>query len=129
MNIDELERLARAATPGPWFSDQEGRVWRRHPSELYENGGSVAGDKPMATTSRGWFHEGSTGFPSGTNADYIAAANPAAILELISINRELEVELAGLRDTIEDIRCYVESTSSDNPTIDKIRASLDKDME
>lgn len=61
-------------TPGPWFSDAEGRIWRRDPKELYENGGNLAGDKPLATVHRGWHHEGSTGFPVEANARLIAAA-------------------------------------------------------
>lgn len=32
-------------TPGPWFADDLGRIWRRPPSDLYENGGGVAGTK------------------------------------------------------------------------------------
>lgn len=61
-------------TPGPWFSDAGGRIWRRDPKELYENGGNLAGDKPLATVHRGWHHEGSTGFPVEANARLIEAA-------------------------------------------------------
>jgi len=49
-------------------------ILRRPPSELYENGGGVAGEKSIATVSRGWYHEGSEGFPFEANARLIAAA-------------------------------------------------------
>ena len=61
-------------TPGPWFADSQGRIWRRDPSELYENGGGVAGDKPLATVYVGWSGEGKSGYPREANARLIAAA-------------------------------------------------------
>lgn len=61
-------------TEGPWFADARGRIWRRPPSDLYENGGGVAGDKPIAVVSVGWAGEGVTGYPVEDNARLIAAA-------------------------------------------------------
>lgn len=61
-------------TPGPWYKDICGRIWRRHPSDLYEYGGGVAGDKPIATVWRGWYGEEEAGFPLEANARLIAAA-------------------------------------------------------
>jgi len=66
MNIEELKRLAEAATPGPWSS---------HPNGYYgvhSNTGTIC----------------STG-EKIADALYIAAANPAAILELIQQRDEL----------------------------------------
>lgn len=60
MNIEELKRLAEAATPGPWY-DRCG--------VLRGTGGEV---KPIATIYRAF------------NSAYIAAANPDAVLELIA---------------------------------------------
>lgn len=60
-------------TEGPWFADARGRIWRRPPSDLYENGGGVAGDKPIAVVSVGWAGEGVTGYPVEDNARLIAA--------------------------------------------------------
>lgn len=60
-------------TPGPWFVGADGKVWRRDPRDLYENGGGVAGDHPIATVHRGrssW----EDGFPVEANARLIAAA-------------------------------------------------------
>ncbi|MBK7052201.1 MAG: hypothetical protein IPH54_16790 [Rhodoferax sp.] len=58
--INELRQLAQAATPGPWY-DRAG-VLR----------GTGGGIKPIATIY------------NGLNSPYIAAANPAAVLELIA---------------------------------------------
>lgn len=62
-----------AHTPGPWFVDANGKVWRRDPRDLYENGGGVAGDHPVATVHRGW-PRWEDGFPVEANARLIAAA-------------------------------------------------------
>ena len=61
-------------TKGPWFPDTAGRIWRRDPSTLYENGGGVAGDKPIAFVNVGWIGEGESGYPIKENARLIAAA-------------------------------------------------------
>jgi hypothetical protein len=61
-------------TPGPWFADRAGKIWRRDPKDLYENGGGVAGDKPVATANVGWYGDDVVGFPVEANARLIAAA-------------------------------------------------------
>lgn len=64
IKLDELERLAKAATPGEWsntFAHIIGGPNRRLIADLF-------GDEQID-------HD---------NADYIAAANPAAILDLIA---------------------------------------------
>lgn len=66
--------MSHSFTPGPWFSDRRGNIWRRPLSDLYENGGGVAGDKPLAFVVAGWAGEGVTGYPVEDNARLIAAA-------------------------------------------------------
>jgi hypothetical protein len=61
-------------TPGPWYADTNGGIWRRKPGDLYENGGGVAGDKQLATVWKGWVNEGEIGYPLEANARLIAAA-------------------------------------------------------
>ena len=61
-------------TPGPWFVDENNDIWRRDPKELYENGGGVAGDKPLACCYKGWYGEGQIGYPAVANAQLIASA-------------------------------------------------------
>ena len=66
--------MTAAHTPGPWFVDENNDIWRRDPKELYENGGGVAGDKPLACCYKGWYGEGLIGYPAAANAQLIAAA-------------------------------------------------------
>lgn len=58
-------------TPGPWYADPNGRIWRRPLAELYENGGPLAGERPLAFVSPGW---ADNGYPVDANARLIAAA-------------------------------------------------------
>ena len=83
MNIEELKRLAEAATPGPWSS---------HPNGYYgvhSNTGTIC----------------STG-EKIADALYIAAANPAAILELIRQRDELLAALKDARELVDDWGAY-----------------------
>lgn len=66
--IDDLERKAKAATPGPWSADG------------YGNGQQVTGATGTVFADTLAFHE---------DAEFIAAANPAAILRLIEDNRRM----------------------------------------
>ena len=66
-NPDELERLARAATPGPWVRD------RLEPESIRDQMGDFVVMEVEATI----------------DAAFIAAANPATILALLSANREM----------------------------------------
>lgn len=60
-------------TKEPWFCDEKGYIWRRHPNELYQNGGGVAGDKPLAICDKGWYGDGEQGYPNTENARRIVA--------------------------------------------------------
>ena len=86
LDLDELEALARAATPGPWRSWWEGRdhysgdsfvgTGRAFPNEVGEGPDLY----PRVTITP-------TGDPADNlqaDQDFIAAANPATILELIA---------------------------------------------
>lgn len=66
--------MTQAHSPGPWFADEDDRIWRRPLSDLYERGGTVAGDKPIAVVDKGWYRENEVGFPVEANARLIAAA-------------------------------------------------------
>ncbi|MEY2681170.1 MAG: hypothetical protein RL661_1401 [Pseudomonadota bacterium] len=61
-------------TPGPWFADEFGYIWRRDPVELYQNGGNVAGDRPIASVHTGWNKDYFQSYPLEANARLIAAA-------------------------------------------------------
>lgn len=92
-------------TPGPWHADKHGRIWRRPPSDLYENGGGVAGDKPLATVNKGWFGEGEEGYPVDANARLIAEAgtvhHETGLTPRQLVERVKEME--------EALRCYMDA--------------------
>jgi hypothetical protein len=76
----ELKRLAEAATQGQWSRDTRkfGGVVYGGPIQHWVNG---SGQSQVAmTTGADWMRPGET----EANADFIAAANPAAILDLLA---------------------------------------------
>jgi hypothetical protein len=79
-NIDELEALAKAATPGPWYSAHHG---------VNTHGTGAQHDICRVSMTTGSYES------EQENRDYIAAANPAAILTLIA-------EVRALRETPSD---------------------------
>ena len=101
MNIEELKRLAEAATPGPWY-DRAG-VLR----------GTGGGIKPIATIY------------NGLNSPYIAAANPAAILELIRQRDELLAALKDAREMVSDWAGYASPYFQEKHDIDGDLERLD----
>lgn len=79
--IDELRKLAQAATPGPWVVNGDPLVNEGAPHLMTEDGYAIADF---------WGNESSLGLKGNErNADYIAAANPAAIIALIQQRDEL----------------------------------------
>ena len=124
IDTKELRQLAQDATPGPWFSDARGNIWRRPLSDLYENGGSVAGDKPIAFAFVGWSGEGVTGYPVENNARLIAAANPAAISGLLdrleAAEKVRDWNAERLEEAIEELkalRAKIEAAEKQKPVM------------
>ena len=83
-NIEELQRLAEAATPGPWEVGN-------HASQVTS---SCTCCGLIATCALFGFESGDreTDAAQHYNSDYIAAANPAAVLELLAYVKRLERE-------------------------------------
>lgn len=79
INLDELERLAKAAQPGPWkFLDSSGNQF-----VTYHKPGAKRGDRHSICAL--------PGFGAKTKEfKFIAAANPATVLWLIARVRKLE---------------------------------------
>lgn len=61
-------------TPGPWYTGNDGIIWRRNPNELYQNGGEIAGEMMLAQAYKGWDGKKYVGYPVEANARLIAAA-------------------------------------------------------
>ena len=66
--------MSEKFTKGPWYADTNGKIWRNIPSDLYEYGGKIAGDMPLAFVSKGWYEKDETPYPQQANANLIAAA-------------------------------------------------------
>ena len=66
--------MTKKFTKGPWYADKNGKIWRNIPSDLYEYGGKIAGDMPLAFVSKGWYEKDETPYPQQANANLIAAA-------------------------------------------------------
>ena len=86
LNLDELERLERAATPGPWTSHRPGRY-----------GEVLATESEWTNGYYGFLVAQSCG---PLNAEFIVAARNA-LPALIRRIRELEQNLADARNELE----------------------------
>jgi hypothetical protein len=94
MNTAELKKLAEAATPGPWTVADRSHIYTPDLRVL-----------AVAQHSR----------DTASNAAYIAAANPAVILELLAINAELVEALK---------RCRFDSLNMSLADLEFCRAAL-----
>ena len=103
MNIEKLKRLAEAATPGPWTSHKDGGISAR--------GVLLAGCAVVG----GYI----------ANSRHIAAANPAAILELIRQRDELLAALKDAREMVSDWAGYASPYFQEKHDIDGDLKKLD----
>lgn len=85
IDLDKLEEMAKAATPGPWVRGPYGWV--------YVTGADTYAVACCATKSGPMRN-------SNANEDFIAAANPAAVLEMVDLIRKQEAALAGVQARI-----------------------------
>lgn len=90
MNLNKLEELARAATPGPWFYQEE--------SDAYTHI-VRAESQPNLIVASGCQSSAATGAPTGR---FIAATNPAAVLDLIDLIRKQEARIDELTEVTGD---------------------------
>ena len=84
IDINELRRLAQAATPGPWYVT--GKLTRYVEARI--DGGLIQEVAACGPTKA----DGGYGPQQEANARLIAAANPAAISELLDRLEEAEKE-------------------------------------
>lgn len=87
LNLNELERLAKAATPGPWHSPGMG--------EVHDDANDCV-IVDVCWREEGSLPDDSVGNGTQEDADFIAAANPAVVLELVRRLREAEARVAEL---------------------------------
>lgn len=89
VDLDELERLARAATEGPWFlHDFTGPEINSNPTTFDVTVSCVHPDTLTVATMGGGF-DGHTGLDQARrDACFIVAVNPIPILEIIARLRE-----------------------------------------
>ena len=98
MTTDELRKLARAATPGPW-----GR-WNRDATRVRRYFGTSGYDDICQAST-------------GENAAYIAALSPERVLAMIAV---IEAAMA-MRREIDNPWCLTEA-------YDALRAKLEKEQ-
>jgi len=98
MNIEELKRLAEAATPGPW-------EYQKDSKDFPVNGYVTVRDCIFSVCVLPY--EGIRADDRVTdNGRFIAAANPTAILELIRQRDELLAALKYARELVDDWGAY-----------------------
>lgn len=113
MNIEELKRLAEAATPGPWKVDK----WLGARSDdwvvAYD-----AGDKGRGLAIVNSIY-------GLSDAKYIAATSPSTILELIRQRDELLDALKDAREMVSDWAGYASPYFQEKHDIDGDLKKLD----
>lgn len=93
MNTTELKALAEKATPGPWITED----WASTDNDGAINVCGTSVTAPQALC--GIFTVALEG-DDLSDVEYIAAANPAAILELIAAHEDAQGEIRELRERV-----------------------------
>jgi hypothetical protein len=105
-DLDVLEALARAATPGPWEADDP------NDTLVAAIDRSGAYDYVASADIEGFAVTDKTVDQMKSNAAFIAAANPAEILVLIDRVRKAEADAARFRDLVSggnDFHCPMQT--------------------
>lgn len=87
INIEELERLAKAATPGPWKAC----------GTVEQIGGDYKDIIPTSVSCMAYCYGGSADRAEDKDLIFIAAANPSAVLSLIDRLKKAEAEVEQFR--------------------------------
>lgn len=93
-DVDRLEALARAATPGPWAYQENSDAYT-HIIRPAANPGRIIASGAQTSAAEG-----------EANGRLIAACNPAAVLALIALARRAQPEGEDLRAEIEKLISY-----------------------
>ena len=110
IDINELRRLAQEATPGPWKVGQ----YLGSPRQfvIHMDVGDKGRGSDVAFTSASFGNDETI-----ANARLIAAANPAAISELLDRLEAAETELAELRSTMKFRTSLIGRTEAERDTL------------
>lgn len=118
MNTEELKKLAMAATPGLWVVNDDPLVNEGAPHLMTADGYAIADF---------WGNESGLGLNGNErNADFIAAANPTAILALIEQHEAVNSELLATRDDNHSMMLEIHNLRIER---DKLLAALELFME
>lgn len=109
--LEKLEALAKAATPGPWAYEPHGDTMEYGVGVLMdENDNQVSGYQESGVMTV--VESVAVEVNGQSNAAFIAAANPQAILTLIQEKREMEEALKRMRIALEGLaECDGRSTT------------------
>lgn len=93
-DLTKLKELAERATPGPWSCN---RHWAIVGGPILEFTNGAAQQQIAMACGQSWMHDDEL----RNNAEFIAAANPAAVLELIA-------EVERLRSALQSVHAEVD---------------------
>jgi len=112
MNLDELEKLAKAATPGPWCFPENMKwmrqIFRQVDVDKVEHPRSGCPDHALATVHLQYCKDHS--YPWEENARFIAACSPNVILALVARVKELEEALTSMVSYFSHDKTYQHET-------------------
>lgn len=124
ININELRRLAQAATPGPWWVNQDGL------NHGFERGVLEINANDWHALAGAWAINGAKPSEEGAaNAAYIAAANPAAISELLDRLEATEKEREMDEERIANLMADLNRIGHENDALRTALADLLNDLE
>ena len=122
--FDELKKLAKAATPGIWTAEPPAEDYERDGGEQYH--WSVRAPYPTPPMiSYQLCRLSSLNNNEEKDAQFIAAANPAVILELLAIQAQLVAALKQALGTIDD---YLEYDHNGDPWTEDARTMGEMDI-
>ena len=118
IDINELRRLAQAATPGPWWVNQDSL------NHGFECGVLEINAKDWHALAGAWGVTGAKPSEEGAaNAAFIAAANPAAINELLDRIEAAEKDIALKERVIDSLGVILTAVVNER---DELRATMEK---
>jgi len=87
--LDEDERIARAATPGPWEWTPETDVWDQNGPTLVRVGHDGYEGRDLVEVLAGWGHDAWGLHVSDADRAFIAAHDPARVLREIDAKQKI----------------------------------------